>query len=140
MAEEHTVNLSRRERQIMDILFQLKEASAEDVRAQLPDPPSYSAVRAMLAKLENKGCIDHQEKGLRYVYRPTVPRGQAQRSAVTRLVQVFYEGSLAQAVSGMLDARSDQLSADELDELAQLIEDAKKKRRKKTKKAKGANR
>ena len=121
------IQLSRREREIMDVLFELgEEASAEDIRERLSDPPSYSAVRAMLAKLEAKGAVRHKEKGLRYVYSPTTPRGAARRSALRRLVQVFFEGSKEQAVTALLN--DEQWTDDELDQLAQQIERAKKVR------------
>ena len=92
--------LSRREREILDVLFALgEEASAEEIRERLSEPPSYSAVRAMLAKLEAKGAIRHKEKGLRYVYLPTTPRNTARRSALQKLIHVFFEGSAGQAAA-----------------------------------------
>jgi BlaI family penicillinase repressor len=113
--------LSRREREILDVLFAIgEEASAEDIRARLSDPPSYSAVRAMLVKLEAKGAIRHKEKGLRYVYSPTMPRRMARRSALKRMVDVFFEGSKGQAVTALLD--EEQWSQEELDDLAREIE------------------
>ena len=114
--------LSRRERQIMDILYELGEASAEDIRSRLPEPPSYSAARAMLAKLERKGQIRHQERGLRYIYRPVVSRQRARSVAVDRLVRVFFGGSLAEAVTGMVDLSGRDLSPEEIEELAERIE------------------
>jgi BlaI family penicillinase repressor len=120
-------HLTRRERQIMDALHELgDEASAEEIRVKLPDPPSYSAVRAMLAKLEAKGVIRHKEKGLRYVYSPTLSRSAARRSAVQRLVKVFFGGSGGEAVNALLDA--EEWSPDELDEMARRIERMKKKK------------
>jgi predicted transcriptional regulator len=113
--------LSRREREILDVLFAIgEEASAEDIRARLSDPPSYSAVRAMLVKLEAKGAIRHKEKGLRYVYSPTMPRRTARRSALKRMVDVFFEGSKGQAVTALLD--EEKWSQEELDDLAREIE------------------
>jgi predicted transcriptional regulator len=113
--------LSRREREILEVLFAIgDEASAEDIRARLTDPPSYSAVRAMLAKLEAKGAVRHKEKGLRYVYSPTTPRRTARRSAMRRMVDVFFEGSKGQAVTALLD--EEKWSQDELDDLAREIE------------------
>ena len=120
--------LSRRERQIMDVLLEAGEASAEEVRARLPEPPSNSAVRAMLARLEEKGQVTHGERGLRYVYRPAISRQEAQRSAVSRLVRVFFDGSAAQAVTGLLGQSADQLGDAELDELAATIEQARQRR------------
>jgi predicted transcriptional regulator len=120
-------HLTRRERQIMDALHELGDAaSAEEIRARLPDPPSYSAVRAMLAKLEAKGVIRHKEKGLRYVYSPTASRSAARRSALARLVRVFFGGSREQALSALLDA--EEWSPSELDEMSQRIERMKKER------------
>ena len=120
--------LSRRERQIMDILFELDEASAEDIRRRLPDPPSYSAARAMLAKLERKGQVRHEERGLRYIYRPAVSRRRARTAAVDRLVRVFFGGSLAEAVTGMVDLSGRDLSAEEIDELAERIDSLRRER------------
>ena len=95
--------LSRREREILDVLFSLgDEATAEEIREKLSEPPSYSAVRAMLVKLEAKGAIRHKEKGLRYVYSPTTPRSTARRSAIRKLVQTFFGGSPGQAMTALL--------------------------------------
>lgn len=120
--------LSRRERQIMDILYELGEAPAEDVRSRLPDPPSYSAARAMLRKLEDKGVIRHREEHLRYVYAPTGSREEARESAVTRLVRVFFDGSAARAVNALVDMSAQELTDEELDRLSRTIEDARKRR------------
>ncbi|MEM7051045.1 MAG: BlaI/MecI/CopY family transcriptional regulator [Acidobacteriota bacterium] len=129
MSEPIYDQLSRRERQIMDILLELREASAETVRGRLPEAPSYSAVRAMLVKLEEKGVIDHIERDLRYVYRPAVSRRAAQRSAASRLLRVFYDSSLAQAVRGLLDTSADRLSDEELDQVARMIDRERQRRR-----------
>jgi predicted transcriptional regulator len=119
--------LTRRERQIMDALVELGgEASAEEIRGKLPDPPGYSAVRAMLARLEAKGAIRHKEKGLRYVYSPTTPRSAARRSALERLVRVFFGGSTGEAVSALLDA--EDWSSDDLEEMSRRIERKRKER------------
>ena len=123
-----TEKLSRREREIIDVLFALgDEASAEEIRERLSDPPSYSAVRAMLAKLEAKGSIRHKEKGLRYVYSPTTPRSTARRSALRKLVHVFFEGSAGQAMTALL--KEEAWSPDELDELAREIDRVRKERK-----------
>ena len=120
--------LSRREREIMDILFALAEgASAEDVRERLSDPPSYSAVRAMLAKLEAKGYARHREEGLRYVYTPRGSRAAAQRSALQKLVSVFFDGSPGQTVTALL--KQENWTDDELDELRAEIDRVRKDRR-----------
>lgn len=121
--------LSRRERQIMDVLLELDQATAGEVRSRLPQPPSYSAVRAMLAKLEGKGHVRHEERGPRYVYSPRVSRSKARRSAVSRLVNVFFDRSMAGAVTGLLDMSADQLSDDDLDQIAAKIEEARSQRR-----------
>jgi predicted transcriptional regulator len=126
---ETTKKLPRREREIMDVIFQLgTEASAEEIRERLSDPPSYSAVRAMLAKLEAKGMVRHREKGLRYVYSPTIARTTARRSALKQLVQVFFDGSREQVVTALL--KDEKWSEEELDALADEIERARKERRK----------
>jgi len=121
-------SLSRRERQIMDVLIELGEAPAEEVRKRIPKAPSYSAVRAMLAKLEAKGVIRHTERDLRYVYAPAVPAGEARDSAVQRLVRVFFKGSLGQAVLGLVDS-GDDLSEEELDRIASAIAEARTRRK-----------
>jgi len=121
-------HLSRRERQIMDILFQLSEASAKQVQEHLPEAPSYSAIRAMLAKLETKGFIAHRESNLKYIYFPTVDHKQASESAIQRLLKTFFDGSASQAMSALLDISKDNVSAQELDQLNALIEKAKKEK------------
>lgn len=121
------MTLSRREREILDVIFAIGgEASAEEIREKLSDPPSYSAVRAMLAKLEAKGAVKHKEKGLRYVYSPTMPRKTARKSALRRLVDVFFEGSKEQVVTALLD--EEKWSEDELDALARQIAERRKER------------
>ena len=113
--------LSRREREIVEIIFASGgEASAEQIRERLSDPPSYSAVRAMLAKLEGKGAVRHREEGVKYIYSPTIPRGTARRSAVRRLVDVFFEGSARQAASALL--KDEKWSDEDLDRMAAEIE------------------
>ena len=119
--------LSRRERQILDILYARGSATAADVLAALPDPPSYSAVRALLRILEEKGHVRHEARGTRYVYLPVVPRDSARNSALTRLVKTFFDGSAAQAAAALVDSGS--LSEDELSRLSALIERARKEGR-----------
>lgn len=120
--------LSRREREIVEIIFAIGgEASAEEIRERLSDPPSYSAVRAMLAKLEAKGAVRHREQGPRYVYSPTMPRGTARRSAIRRLVSVFFEGSAGQAATALL--KEEQWSDEDLDRIAAEIERIRNERR-----------
>ena len=118
--------LGRRERQIMDILVRRSRATAAEVLEDLPDPPSYSAVRSMLRLLEEKGFVRHEWDGPRYVYLPTVPRDNAQRSAMRHLLQTFFGGSAEQAISALLDDSSSKLSGPELDRLARMIDSARK--------------
>ena len=128
MASPPHEKLTRREREIMHVILSLGDsASAEDVRARLSDPPSYSAVRAMLAKLEAKGHIRHREEGLRYVYSPTKSRAAAQRSAIQRLVRVFFGGSPSSTVTALL--KHETWTDEELDALRAEIEQVRKKRR-----------
>ena len=129
MAQRSQVNLSRRERQIMDIVYKLGRATAADVQASLPDPPSYSAVRALLRILEEKGHLKHQQDGLRYVFMPTVARDRAKRSALKSVLQTFFDNSTEEAVAALLDISQAQLSTAELDRLSELIEQAKKEGR-----------
>jgi predicted transcriptional regulator len=116
--------LSRRERQIMDFLYQNGRATAAEVQAHIPDPPGYSAVRAMLRVLEEKGHVRHEQDGPRYVYLPRVARERAKRSALRHVVQTFFDGSAEQAVAALLDDRSAKLSDADLDRLARLIDRA----------------
>jgi BlaI family transcriptional regulator, penicillinase repressor len=117
-------DLSRRERQIIDILYAQGRATAAEVQAVLPEPPSYSAVRAMLRILEEKGHVRHEQDGPRYVYVPTVGRDNAQRSALHHMLKTFFDGSAEQAISALLDESSTKLSDIELDRLARLIDQA----------------
>lgn len=119
--------LSRRERQLMDIVYERGQATAAEVASRLPDAPSYSAVRAMLRILEEKGHLRHEAQGPRYVFFPTVPREQASRSALRGLVRTFFEGSTTQAVAALIE--QSRLSESDLNRLAQLIEDARKEGR-----------
>ena len=120
--------LTRREREIMDVLLALGDrASAEDVRARLTDPPSYSAVRAMLVKLEVKGFVRHREEGLRYIYTPTKSRASAQRGALEKLVRVFFGGSKSQTAAALL--KQETWTPEELDALRAQIEHVRKNRR-----------
>lgn len=121
--------LSRRERQIMDVLYRKGRATAAEILAGIPDPPSNSAIRALLRTLEEKKQIRHEAEDLRYVYMPIVPREKARRSAVTHLVDTFFEGSTGQAVATMLDLSARRMKPEELDKLAELIEKARKEGR-----------
>jgi len=118
--------LSRRERQIMEILYQRGKASAAEVREAMEDAPGYSAVRAMLRVLEEKGRVKHQEEGLRYVYVPTVTRDKAKRAAVRHLLDTFFNGSPEHVVAALLDVSSTGLTQEELARMAEMIEKAKR--------------
>jgi len=126
MTPNNHQDLSRRERQILDILYQRGQATAADVQNALPEPPSYSAVRALLRILEDKGHVRHQQDGPRYVYLPTVARENAKRSALHHVLRTFFDGSAEQAISALLDESSTKLSLAELERLARLIEDARR--------------
>ena len=120
--------LSRREREIMDVLYGLGDnASAEEIRARLIDPPTYSAVRAMLVKLEAKGVIKHRAEGLRYVYSPVASRTAAQKKAVSQLMRVFFGGSASEAATALI--KQEKWTDDELDALRQQIDQVRKNRR-----------
>ena len=118
--------LSRRERQIMDILYRRGKASASEVREAMEDAPGYSAVRAMLRVLEEKGHIKHQAEGLKYVYVPVVAREKAKRSAVTHLLDTFFAGSPEQIVAALLDVSATRLTRAELDRMSEMIERARR--------------
>jgi predicted transcriptional regulator len=129
MAKASHVNLGRRERQIMDAIHQLGEASVNDVLDRLPDPPSYSAVRTVMRLLEKKRYLKHRRDGMKYVYRPTEAPAEARRSALKHLLKTFFGGSAGDAVAAVLDLSGDRISREELDRLARLIEDARKEGR-----------
>jgi BlaI family penicillinase repressor len=117
-------HLSRRERQIMDILYQRGKSSASEVREAMPNAPSYSAVRAMLRILEEKGHVKHRSEGLRYVYVPTVAHDKAKRSAVKHLLDTFFTDSPQDVVAALLDVSSSKVTKEELDRMAEMIEKA----------------
>lgn len=117
----HTT-LSRRERQIMDIVYGLGSATVADVLRRMPDPPSYSAVRAMLRVLEEKRHLRHETDGPRYVFYPVIEKDKARESALRHLVRTFFDGSVEQAVAAMLDTTKDELSGEQLDRLAAAIQ------------------
>jgi BlaI family penicillinase repressor len=121
--------LSRRERQIMDILYQRGKSSASEVREAMPDAPSYSAVRAMLRVLEDKGHVKHRSEGLRYVYVPMVAHDKAKRSAVKHLVDTFFRGAPEDVVAALLDVSSSRVTREELDRMSEMIERAKREGR-----------
>jgi predicted transcriptional regulator len=126
MVEKKQPPLSRRERQIMEIVYAAGSATAADVLGRLPDPPGYSAVRAMMRILEEKGHLTHRHDGPRYVYSPVVPRTAARQSALRQLVKTFFDGSATQAVAALLDMSESRLSAEEANQLATLIDKAKR--------------
>jgi BlaI family transcriptional regulator, penicillinase repressor len=122
-------DLSRRERQIMDVLFARGRATGPEIQEGLPDKPSYSSVRTILRVLERKGYVRHAEEGLRYVYEPTVQRQAAIRSALERIIRTFFDGSAKEAVAALLDPAVFHLSEEELSELARMVDRAKKEKR-----------
>jgi len=119
--------LTRRERQIMDVLFAAGRATGQGIQQKLEDSPSYSTVRTILRILERKGYVRHAEEGLRYVYEPVMARETARRSALQRVLHTFFDGSAQQVVAALLDPKACRLSRAELDELTKLIEKAKEK-------------
>lgn len=127
MTAKAHVHLSRRERQIMDIIHRLGKATATDVMEALPDPPSYSTARALLRLMEEKGYLRHETDGTKYVYLPTMAREKALQSALKQMVQTFFDGSTEQAVAALLS--KSKLKQDELDRLSVLIEQARKEGR-----------
>ena len=121
--------LTRREREIMDILYRRGRATAHEVLEDLPDPPGYSAVRALLRLLEERGHVKHAEDGPRYVYAPAVARGDARKSALAHVVKTFFAGSVEQAVATLVESSRSRLSREELDRLSQVIDRAKQEGR-----------
>ncbi len=121
--------LSRRERQIMDVLHRRERATAAEVQADLPDPPSYSAVRALLRILEHKGHIRHFDDGPRYVFEAVVPRSAERKTAIKHLVRTFFDGSITDAVQALVDSADGKLTKDQLDDLARRIAAARKEGR-----------
>jgi predicted transcriptional regulator len=121
--------LSRRERQIMDIIYEMKEATAVQVLERLPSPPGYSAVRALLRILEQKGHLAHRQDGPRYVFSPLLPKEKARRSALVDLKRTFFDGSAADVVAALLDISGDDLSEDDYRRLSDLIERARQEGR-----------
>ena len=130
MESKRESGLSRRERQIMDILYRHCKATAAEVLTELGGEPSYSTVRTQLRVLEEKGHVRHEDDGVRYVYFPNVPRGRARDSALVHLVETFFEGSVEKVVAALLGRGSSKLSAEQLERLSSMIEEAKKGARK----------
>jgi predicted transcriptional regulator len=122
-------DLSRRERQIMDVLFARGRATGQEIQEGLPDKPNYSSVRTILRVLERKGYVRHVEEKLRYVYEPTVAREIAGRSALQRMIRTFFDGSAKEAAAALLDPAAFHLTEEELKDLGRLVDRAKKERR-----------
>jgi len=122
-------HLSRRERQIMDVIYSRGKATAAEVLENMPSPPGYSAVRAMLRLLEEKGYVRHEQDGPRYIYLPTLSRDKARQSAMKQMLQTFFDNSTEQAVAALIDMTRSKMTRGELDRLSQLIEKARKEGR-----------
>lgn len=118
--------MSRRERQVIDVLLSLGEASASDIRKHLPEAPSYSAVRALLRVMVEKGVLTHKSDGPRYVYKPMIPASKARQSILRQILDNLFQGSREQLVAALLDPSSEKISREELDRLAAKIEEARK--------------
>ena len=116
--------LTKRERQIMDVMYRLGRGTAAEIMARVPGAPGYSTVRTQLRVLETKGHVRHEEQGLRYIYMPTVPRHSAARSALRHLVDTFFEGSSAKAVAALLGGEASRVSDEELERIARLVKNA----------------
>lgn len=122
-------SLSRRERQIMDIIYEMKEATVAQVLEKIPNPPSYSAIRALLRVLEEKGHLIHKQEGPRYIYSPTLPREEARRNALMHLMKTFFEDSTEEVVAALLNISEDNLSKQDYRRLTELIKKARKEGR-----------
>ena len=121
--------LTRRERQIMDAVYRLGSATVAEVRAEIPDPPSYSSVRALMGVLTDKGELTYAEDGPRYVYSPTTPREEAQTSALERVLSTFFDGSPTRAMAALMDLSAAGMTDEELDRLERLIQEARREGR-----------
>ena len=122
MAEIDHRNLSRRERQIMDVIYRAGQATAQEVMDQMPDPPGYSTVRTLLGVLERKGFLTHERKSYHYVYTPTTPASEVRSNMLEHVLDTFFDGSAQSVVSALMDIRQDELSSRDYEELARLIE------------------
>ena len=125
MPKPNHQHLSRRERQIMDIIYNNGEATVSHVHQQMPEPPSYTTVRTLMRLLEEKGHLKHKQDGPRYIYLPTVPKTKAQQSALRQMMSTFFNNSPTQAVAALLDLESTKLSEDDIRELETLLKQAK---------------
>jgi len=129
---KHVLNrLSRRERQIMDVIYRQGEATADEVHKSMPDPPSYSAVRALLVVLEEKGLVRHKKRGRAYLYIPTISQHQARESALRHMVKTFFDGSVAGVMAALVNLSNKSLSDEDLVRLEQLVKNTKNKKRQK---------
>lgn len=129
MAANPPLDLGRRERQIMEVVYRLGRASASEVRDHLPDPPSYSAVRGMLRLLEEKGHLRHEQDGIRHVYFPTVAGDDIRESTMRHVLRTFFAGSMSAALAALLDANEEPPSDEELDVLQEMIDQAREQGR-----------
>jgi predicted transcriptional regulator len=129
MGRKKSVELSRRERQVMDALYSLGRASAAEIREAMQNPPSYTAVRTHLSILHERGQVKFSSDGTRYIYEPVVPRDEMAESAISRVMQTFFDNSVEKVVSTLLKRKESGLSAEQLDRLARLIEKARKEGR-----------
>jgi predicted transcriptional regulator len=121
--------LSRRERQILDVLYRLGKASAADIREELPDPPTYTAVRTHLGILQDKGHIKFESDGTRYIYEPVVPRDEMAKSVIDGVLKTFFGGSIERVVSTLIDNEESAVTPEQLDRLAQIIDEARREGR-----------
>jgi len=129
MSKSSPLDLGKRERQIVEAVYRRGEASVADVRAELADPPSYSAVRAMLGLLVDKGVLKYRRQGKRYLYRPAMPKEKARKSALSNLLATFFSGRATEAVAALLEVSAGKLTDEELDRMRTLIEQARKENR-----------
>jgi predicted transcriptional regulator len=131
MSKKVITDLSRRERQIMDVIFKKGAATVADVRDAMPDPPSYSSVRTLLRILEDKGLLKHKQQGPRYLYQPTIRRDRAKTSALKHLMHTFFDNSIEEVVAALMDMSAPDMSEEEYEQLSRMIERAKKEGNKK---------
>jgi predicted transcriptional regulator len=129
VVERQSEGLTRRERQIMDVIYRLGSAAVADVQSEMPDPPSYSTVRALMGVLTEKGELTYTRDGPRYVYRPTTPREEARTSALERVLSTFFDGSPTKAMAALMDLSADDMTDEELDRLESLVKEARREGR-----------
>ncbi len=122
------MQLSKRERQIMDVVYRLGAATSSQIQQGIPDAPGSSSVRTLVARLESKGWLKHKQEGRRFVYVPTVPRSKARRNALTHLVRVFFDGSVAETFSALIDSNQGRIPDDEIERMRGMIERARRRR------------